>query len=210
MTLSESALPIVEKPASVRQLGPVDVSALLAVVTRMTDRAWASEDSNKENRFDCFHHTRHTIFRFIPRNGEAEDFYEMPAWPIWSPILRPIMEAAVAGYGFERPVFPKAMLARLEAGQLIDRHRDGAGSNLRTHKIHVPLVTNPDALFEAGGERVHLAFGNAYEVNNIGDHAASNQGAADRIHLIFEVFDGRHLPAGRQHGDALPDLTLAG
>ena len=86
-----------------------------------------------------------------------------------------------------------AAAARLAAGGTIAPHTDGAGSNLVTHKIHVPLITNPDALFLAGGVWTHLEAGQAYEVNNIGRHGVVNRGAQDRIHLIFEVYDAAGL-----------------
>ena len=96
---------------------------------------------------------------------------------------------ANAPYGFRNPRFPKALLARLAAQGHINRHRDGPGTNLVAHKIHVPLFTNPLAQLELGGEMVHLEAGRAYQVNNIDAHAASNDGDEDRIHFIFEVFD---------------------
>jgi hypothetical protein len=180
---------IVTKPANVRDLGPVDASALRDRVAAISERVWAGEDALKENDFDVFHHTRHIIFRFTPGNREPEDYYDNPAWMVWRPLLQPVMDAAIAPYGFADPAFPKAMLARLQAGQKIDLHRDGAGSNLRTHKIHVPLITNPQAFFLSGPNRHHLALGHAWEVNNIASHGGVNEGDADRIHFIFEVFD---------------------
>lgn len=188
----------VRKPAGVRALGPVDTTALVAQVRRLSDRAWAGEDALKENAFEVFHHTRHVIFRFIPRNQDPVDFYSTHAWPLWRGLLEPIMDAVVQPYGFERPVYPKAMLARLEAGAIIDPHVDGAGSNLLTHKIHVPLITNPGALFLTGEDTCHLEAGQAYEVNNIGRHAAMNHGSEDRIHFIFEVFEGAGLAVGAE------------
>lgn len=180
---------IVTKPANVRALGPVDASALRDRVIAISDRTWGQEDALKENDFEVFHHTRHIIFRFTPGNRDPEDHYENPAWHVWRGLLQPVMDSAIAPYGFADPAFPKAMLARLEAGQHIDLHRDGAGSNLRTHKIHVPLITNPDAFFLCGPNRHHLGYGHAWEVNNIAPHGAVNEGGADRIHFIFEVFD---------------------
>ncbi|WP_264944744.1 aspartyl/asparaginyl beta-hydroxylase domain-containing protein [Sphingomonas canadensis] len=99
------------------------------------------------------------------------------------------MEQAIVPYRFRRPQFPKAMLARLRAHGVIERHVDGAGSNLRTHKIHVPLITNPKVVTTLGDREFHLEAGRAYEVNNVAPHAVRNDGDADRIHFIFEVFD---------------------
>ena len=86
------------------------------------------------------------------------------------------------------------MLARLEAGRRIDLHVDGGGSHPLVHKIHVPLQTDPRAVLTVGGTRVHLAPGHAWEVNNLVPHEAFNGGAHDRIHFVFEVFEG----AGRR------------
>lgn len=101
-----------------------------------------------------------------------------------------MIDAAIQPYGYADPRVPKAMFARLKAGKEIARHTDGAGSNLEAHKIHVPLVTNSGATFAVGEKSFHLEVGRAYEVNNIRAHGAANQGAEDRIHFIFELYDG--------------------
>ena len=178
---SPEPLPRVEKPATVRRLVRVDAAALAAVVGRLSDEAWRREDDLKENRFPCFHHTRHVVFRFITDNRDP----------------RPVG----AAYGFTEPVFPKAMLPRLEAGQRIDPHVDGYGSNPLVHKVHIPLQTGPGAVLTVDGVTTHLAAGYAWEVNNLALHDAFNGGARDRIHFIFKVFEG----AGREvFEDAAP------
>ncbi len=182
----------VAKPASVLDLGAVGVGPLRTVVANISERAWDTADAGKPNRFFCFDHTRHMVFRFFgsdPRLIQAS-----PSWTMFRPVLSPLMEGVVASYGLARPAFPKVMLARLAAGESIDRHRDGGVGNYVTHKIHVPVQTNPGALFgtedDAGRQQLtHLAAGRAYEVNNVGTHWVENRGGDDRIHLIFEVFD---------------------
>lgn len=186
-------VPSVKKPATVRDLGSVDIGVLKGLVFRLSDRVWAQENERKENNFPCFHHTRHVIFRFIENNVNPEDYYSNPIWEVWGPVLLPVMTAVVKPFRFSRPEFPKVMLARLAAGEHIDEHIDGAGSNLMTHKIHVPIQTNSAAFFETNGEKFCLSEGRAYEVNNLARHSASNSGEQDRIHLIFEVFE-RCLP----------------
>lgn len=205
-----SPLPEVEKPAAVRRLAPVDAGALAAQVNRLSERAWQLGDSVKENRFPCFHHTRHLIFRFIEGNRDPRRFYSLPGWLVWRPLLLPLMTRAAAPYGLAEPVFPKAMLARLAAGRGIDAHVDGSpggsDSNAFVHKIHVPLDTNPDAVMTVAGESFHLAAGYAWEVNNNVPHGAFNGGSEDRIHFIFEVFDG----AGQRIEEEGPELAAVG
>ena len=186
-------LPRVRKPETVRCLGPVEAGALAAQVARLSERAWQFRDSGKENRFPCFHHTRHIVFRFIDGNRDPRRFHSWPSWRLWRPLLFPVMERAAANYGLARPIYPKAMLARLESGQRIDLHVDAdedPGSHPFVHKIHVPLDTNPLAVLIVAGATTHLAAGSAWEINNLAPHGAFNDGATDRIHFIFEVFDG--------------------
>jgi len=179
----------VVKPAFLRDLGAVDTAELAAVVARTSDTVWNLEDSRKENRFEVLHATRHIVFRFIEGNRDHRVFYSNPIWDLWQRFLMPVLEAAVRPYQFRQPVFPKVMLARLAAGSVVDKHTDGLGSNLYTHKIHIPIQTNDQAWIDVGKRRFHLTPGHAYELNNLAPHGAENAGATDRIHLILEVYD---------------------
>lgn len=184
-----AALPRVRKPATVRCLGAVDVAALAALVQRVSDKAWQREDARKENDYDCFHHTRHIVFRFIEGNRSPWHYYSTPIWQVWRPWLVRVMREAVVSYGFAAPTYPKAMLARLQAGHGIDTHCDGEGSHPFTHRIHVPLFTNSRATLTVDDSQFHLRTGCAYEVNNLVQHCVHNGGENDRIHFVFEVFD---------------------
>ena len=180
----------VAKPHSVRRLGPVDVALLRRQVARLSEKAWRREDAVKENDYTCFAHTQHIVFRLVPEDLAGICFYSRPIWNVWRTCLLPVMTEAVVPYGFARPVYPKAMLARLAAGRGIDMHTDSGGMNPFVHKIHVPLQTSPGATLTAGDATFHLEAACAYEVNNLGPHGAFNGGAEDRIHFIFEVFEG--------------------
>jgi hypothetical protein len=188
--------PQVAKPDDFREICEVDIDPLREQLGRIGDAAWNAEDARKENRFDCFRRTRHIIARFIPANRDPMAYYATPFWIIWEPLLRPILERVARHYDFAEAEFPKVMLARLAAHACIDRHVDGAGSNLLTHKIHVPLLTNGRVWFEVGDSHFQLAPGYAYELNNLRPHAVRNEGDTDRLHLIFEIFDrARHQQA---------------
>ena len=183
-------LPRVAKPDMVRHLGTVDVADLRAHVGRLSEKVWRQEDAAKENDYFCFTHTRHIVFRFIDRNRTPLRYYSTPIWTVWRRLLLPVMAQAVAPYGYAEPVYPKAMLARLAAGHGIDRHVDGEGSHPLTHRIHVPLQTNPLAMLTVNDTDFHLEAGHAFEVNNLVPHSVFNDGEQDRIHFIFEVFEG--------------------
>ena len=179
----------VEKPPAVRRLGGVDVAALAEQVARLSETVWEKENAAKENDFFCFAHTRHIIFRFVAAD-RLGCFYSMPIWTLWRRWLLPVMTQAAAPYGYAAPLFPKAMLARLRAGRGIEPHQDSGGMNPLTHKIHVPLQTGPRATLTVRGQTLHLPAGEAFEVNNLATHGAFNGEPRDRVHLVFEVFEG--------------------
>jgi len=183
----------VEKPTFINDLGSIQINPIKNRLQTLSEKAWSAEDSRKENDFSVFHSTQHIVHRFTRGNETARNYYETNAWHIWRDILEPVMEAAANSYGYAHNIYPKAMFARLKAGAIIHRHRDGAGSNLESHKIHIPIVTNPNAKFIVADKSFHLEEGRAYEVNNIRLHGALNDGEEDRIHFIFEVFDGTQL-----------------
>lgn len=67
-------------------------------------------------------------------------------------------------------------------GTRIDLHPD----NDEFLKIHIPIVTNPDAWFCFEDEKFNLEVGSAYMVNTAILHGTDNLGTTDRVHLLFK------------------------
>jgi len=189
MPLSWDGMKRVNKPETYLDLGSVDIAGLRNLVLSLSEAVWAKENAIKENGFSVLRQTEHIVFRFIPENQDPRNFYANRIWDIWQQQLLPVMDRVAKIYGHREVVYPKVMLARLPAGEHISEHSDGRGSHPYTHKIHVPLVSNAQAMFTVNGSTRHLEVGQAYEVNNIARHGAENKGDEDRIHLIFEHFD---------------------
>lgn len=54
-------------------------------------------------------------------------------------------------------------------------------------RMHVPLISNPDALFVIDAYGHTLKVGEAYRVNTTAEHAVINTGKTPRIHLMWDV-----------------------
>lgn len=54
-------------------------------------------------------------------------------------------------------------------------------------RLHIPLITNPDAFMFVDGKMWHLPIGNAYLVKVEHHHLAVNAGLEKRIHLVFDA-----------------------
>lgn len=179
----------VRKPRDILNLGPVDWMAFRDVVQRFSARFWDDRDAEKENDYGVFHSTRHVVLRFVSDSDDLSTTYANPLWHVAAPLLEPEMMRLAARYELSQPCISKAMFARLKAGAHIDLHTDAARGNYYSHKIHIPLQTSEEVMFQVGETRAHLAVGHAYEVNNVRPHGAFNPTSEDRIHFIFEVFD---------------------
>jgi hypothetical protein len=177
------------KTQSVRRLGTVDVARLRDAVLDIPEATWDAENAGKPNRFETLSTTRHIVFRFVSNFVDWRQSYDRPLWSEWRSLLEPVLAAATADYGYERPAFPRVMLARMAPGGEIEPHDDTNPAAKWPHKIHVPLVTNPDVTFFVDDVPYHFEVGEAVEVNNMAVHAVTNGGTTDRIHLIFEYFD---------------------
>ena len=170
-------------------LGSADVEALIRRVKSTPESLWKSENAAKPNKLEKLNDTSHIIFRFIDSADSVFDFTDHPdLWDEWKDVLLPTMEQAAQSLGYKNYRFPRVMLARLPAGGQISRHTDTTASYY-IHKIHVPLITNPDTIFHVGGQSRHLPAGEIFEVNNKRMHAVKNAGNQDRIHFIFECYN---------------------
>ena len=80
----------------------------------------------------------------------------------------------------------RAMMARLPAGARIARHRDQHPSFDASHRIHLPLKTNPRVTFMVGSDVIRAEEGVAFELNNTLPHEVVNNSDEPRIHFIFD------------------------
>ena len=82
----------------------------------------------------------------------------------------------------------QAMLTKLRANTIISRHRDKGPITAKTHRIHVPVITNEECIFTVGDESKNLKPGEIWVIDNVGRyHSVHNSGDKDRIHLIIDA-----------------------
>lgn len=81
------------------------------------------------------------------------------------------------------------LLSVVMPGAFIEPHTDELGDDWVT-RIHVPLLTNPDAMFISGDAVHRMAAGFSYEINTRERHAVWNAGTTPRVHLMFDLHGG--------------------
>ena len=95
--------------------------------------------------------------------------YDRPVWAHWRDRIQPLLDQAVAPYGYRKGSFPRIMLARMAPGGIIQPHRDNMPAATWPHKVHIPIQTNEGVGFFIEPTVYHFKEGQVVEVNNLGE-----------------------------------------
>lgn len=178
-----------------QKLGSFDISGLRAVVQGFADDAW-NADASRQAAFNA-HNSTQTIKLIADPDFRHTDPTYHAIFATLEPQIRPLMEHIRGHYlqtlrqrrvaeQYGPGYFIRALLTRLPAGAEIKPHIDDGESLKRCHRIHVPVISNPDSLFMVGRLRFHMPEGEMWEINNRRTHAVRNDGTQARVHLIMD------------------------
>ena len=128
---------------------------------------------------------------FYDQDGRHTNPTEWPRWADFKPVIEPVLEqirsanpsppdAAEEGY------FIRMILARLSPHGWISGHTDQGNTLAKSHRNHLPIITNRGVEFEVGEDVRHLAAGEIWEINNRDYHAVRNTSDHARVHLIVD------------------------
>jgi hypothetical protein len=158
---------------------------LLDEVLLLTDEDWTEYDDRKKTRgaASAVTNTIPLIYDLKHRidSGILHKNYER-----FSSYVDEVILSARGHFG-ELKV-QQAMLTQLKAGVVIPRHRDEGRLTAKTHRIHVPVITNTECIFSVGDESKNLPAGQIWVIDNVNRyHSVENRGKNDRVHLIIDA-----------------------
>lgn len=81
-------------------------------------------------------------------------------------------------------------LSKVPSLREIPRHRDGDMFDIEEgtiYRLHIPVLTGEDVLFEIAGRNYYLEAGNLYFTNVSKIHSVKNRGLIDRVHIVIDV-----------------------
>lgn len=169
---------------SLRDLGPVDSAPLIENVLGQDPEAWAAQQY-RQNAYEVHNQTESLVMIFCDGWPEMQVSKE-PAWDSLKDTAVPLMRDIIDRFYPPGGSVIRAMAAKLRAGGVIAPHRDSHPSFSHSHRIHIPITTNPGVRFMINGRPHRLEVGRAYEINNQRNHSVMNSGTEDRITFIFD------------------------
>ena len=169
---------------TIKELGAVDSRALADRVLGMDEAAWHANEY-RQNAYEVHYQTESLVLVFCDGWPELEVTKEA-AWDDLHELAVPLMHGILEEHYPPGGTVIRAMAAKLVAGGVISPHRDTHQSFVHSHRIHVPISTNPGVRFMINGRPHQLQVGQAYEINNQQNHSVMNTGTEDRITFIFD------------------------
>ncbi len=170
----------------VRELGPVDVTALSQAILAQEQAAW-HEEQLRQQSYEVHRQTESIVLVFTDGQGWPQiEVRKEPGWDRLAQAAVPLMHGIIERCYPKGGTIIRAMAAKLLVGGKIRPHRDAHPSFHHGHRIHVPITTNPRVRFIIDGRPYRFEVGQAYELNNQLQHSVANKGTEDRITFIFD------------------------
>lgn len=118
----------------------------------------------------------HTVPELMGKHSEYRDNIYMDNFPSVKKLLSTI----------ECPVM-SARFLNLQAGAIIKQHKDAELAFEKGEaRLHFPVFTNPKVEFYCETERIFLNEGDCWYLNANLPHRVTNNGNADRVHLVVD------------------------
>jgi len=183
---SEHDLRCCPKPdGAVAMLGTVDIERALALLDEVPESAWLEEDW-RQRKFEVHRQTESILFLWKAHLDSTP--VELPRWAEWKKLMEPVMDLICNFYGYKRDEVDlwKAMITRLPPGRSILKHRDMNPALIFPHRVHW-VITSEQVVTNIGTEVFSFTPGTVFEFNNVLLHSVTNNGEAQRAHIILDV-----------------------
>jgi hypothetical protein len=168
-----------------KPLGPIDIGPLSQAILDLDEDAWLTNEQ-RQNDYEVHRQTQSIIMVFC--DGPMNDLVvsKQDGWDLLAEAAVPVMHELIGRAYPAGGTIIRAMAAKLLARGRINPHFDSHPTFRRSHRIHVPITTNPRVRFIIDGRPYRMEVGEAYEINNQKTHSVMNSGGEDRVTFIFD------------------------
>ena len=178
-----------------RKIGDIDVTRFAQQAAKITDADWTA-DAFRQKTYEVHKQTQ-TIRLIMDEDGRHRDPTYHPSYEIYKELVDPIetfirrqfeqtLKAKRLRKKHGRGYFIRMILVKLLANGSIPHHVDQGETLSKSHRMHLPVITNEQNLFSVGDTEMHMKAGELWEINNRREHGVVNSGSEDRIHLIID------------------------
>ena len=172
--------------APLKELGSYDIEPLKELILAQPEDAWWG-NQYRQLEYEVHEHTQSIVMVFTDGSGWPNiEVKQESGWDLFKSAALPLMHKILEDHYPPGGTIIRAMAARLQAGGIIKPHHDGHPSFHHSHRIHIPIYTNPRVRFMIDGQPYSFEVGTVYEINNQKRHSVMNKVSEGRINFIFD------------------------
>jgi uncharacterized protein (TIGR03032 family) len=154
----------------------VDARALAAELDRIAPDAWRPHPEGAPGN---------TALPIVAAGGNpADDGLSGPMHPTPHLAQLPYTVRVLASL---RSVIGRSRFMRIEEEGELTKHVDSNYYWWEHMRVHVPVATTPDVLFEVGREQINMAMGEVWAVDTWRPHRVVNPANSPRTHLVIDT-----------------------
>lgn len=172
-------------PDLLYKIGEVDTSLIESHVAKLTQEQWVEWDL-RQNRYKVHSATESYPLMFSEYGEQPKTYNED------SEVSRAVMPFIGRLERFYNRKAGAIVLVKLKPYTNIIPHTDG-GWFVNTHRVHVPIITDPRITFTLNSKKFHLKKGWIYELNNLVEHGVENPTPVGRVHLMVDILPNEVL-----------------
>ena len=164
-------------------IGKIKINNIKNIVNSFNNKLW-NNFSFRQKTFEVHKETK-TIPLIFDTDFRLKDPTYLNEYEIFKNEFKLLKNKLTKIYG--KGFIIRAILVMLKSNSKIDRHIDSGESLSVCHRVHIPIITNKNVLFEIDNEIKNLKEGEMWEINNSEKiHSVVNNSDTDRIHLIVD------------------------
>ena len=152
-----------------------DAARLADEAAALPDAAWMVHPSRM---------TGNSAVALISRDGGDNDEFHGEMQETAHLQSCPYTRQVIASFG---EVFGRSRFMKLATGAEVTRHVDFNYHWYTRVRIHIPVITNPLVTFFCADQKTHMKAGQCWIFNSWRRHQVTNDGDADRIHLVIDT-----------------------
>ena len=157
---------------------------LLNSVSEFTEEEW-NEYSDRKKTGGMAAANSDTIPLIYDPKSNIESKIEHKKYKEFKRYIDEISKIVIPALDCNEP--KQAIFTRLHPGSEIKRHRDRGPVTAKTHRVHLPVITNEMCIFTVGEESLNMKAGDLWVIDNVDKyHSVINAGDSHRIHLIID------------------------
>ncbi|MCU7995187.1 aspartyl/asparaginyl beta-hydroxylase domain-containing protein [Shewanella glacialipiscicola] len=151
-----------------------DVARMQQEIAQFTDAEWVPHHENFAGN---------SAIPLISVNGEFNNDFKGAMLPTSALLRCEYLQQVIASFG---EVIGRTRLMRLDAGCEVPLHSDINHHWYKRVRVHIPIVTTEDVVFQCNDKRVHMAAGDCWIFDSWKFHKVENNSDQTRIHLVVD------------------------